>query len=146
MNSETLNQVTHMKYPKIIAIVTAVLAASSMAFAGPPAGGWHKQKSLSSEADFAALEPGDQIAQVCKHCDTVSVHEIESKEEAMAYCEKSAVIDCPSCENIAKVVHTGPPNRGIRPVKFVDQHGKACMYMTKLERPAPKAVHGHKGH
>lgn len=131
---------------KIASAFIALMALTSVSLlAGPPAGGWHKEKTLSTVDDFAALVPGDQVAQVCKKCDTVSVVEIQSKDQAMAFCKEGATIDCPSCKNVAKVVRTGPPSKSSQKIQYVDDHGDACMFMAKLEPKAPADFqHGHK--
>ncbi|WP_269541635.1 hypothetical protein [Cerasicoccus fimbriatus] len=131
---------------KIASVLVAFMTLASVTLlAGPPAGGWHKEKTLSTLDDFAALVPGDQVAQVCKKCDTVSVVDIQSKEQAMDFCEEGATIDCPSCGNASKVVRSAPPSRGLQKIKFVDDHGEACMFMAKLEpKTSSDFQHGHK--
>jgi hypothetical protein len=123
-----------MKSKLVLALVTiiAIISGSSV-FAGPPPGGWKGQQSLSTIQDFSDLKPGDQIVKVCKMCDAVSTAEIMSEEHAMAFCKEGASMDCPSCENVAKVVRTGPPAKGKQKVKFVDKHGNACMVMAKID-------------
>ncbi len=131
---------------KIASTFIAVMTLASVSLlAGPPAGGWYKEKTLSTAADFAALELGDQVAQVCKKCDSISVVEIQSKDQAMDFCKEGATIDCPSCGNVAKVVRTGPPSQSPQKIEFVDEHGNACMFMAKLEPKSPADFqHGHK--
>lgn len=123
---------------KIASAFIALMALTSVSLlAGPPAGGWDKGKTLSTVDDFAALAPGDQVAQVCKKCDTVSVVEIQSEDQAMTFCKEGATIDCPSCHNVAKAVRTGPPSKSSQRIQYVDDHGDACMFMAKLD---PKAA------
>ncbi|QYY36742.1 hypothetical protein [Ruficoccus sp. ZRK36] len=126
-------------------LIVFITLTSVSLLAGPTPGGWYKQKTLSTTEDFAALEPGDQVAQVCKKCDTVSMIEIESKSQAMALCKEGNTIDCPSCDNVAKVVRTGPPSKSRQKIQFVDDHGDACMFMAKMEPKMPMgSSHSHK--
>jgi len=63
----------------------------------------------------------------------------------MELCKEGATIDCPSCENKAKVVRTGPPSKVRQKIQYVDDHGEACMFMAKLESKKPSDFqHGHK--
>lgn len=131
---------------KVASILFTVLAFAGVSLmAGPAPGGWHKQKTLSTVADFAALQPGDQVAQVCKNTDTVSVIEIQSKEQAMKLCEDGAKFDCPSCKNTVNIVRTGPPSKAKQKIQYVDDHGENCMYISKLEPKSSTGYkHGHK--
>lgn len=124
---------------KIASVFVAFMTLASVSLlAGPPAGGWHKEKTLSTIDDFTALEPGDQVAQVCNQCDTVSVTEIQSKDQAMAFCKEGATIDCPSCKKKATAKVRGPrPENQYRKVTYVDEHGEACMFMTKVSKNKP---------
>ena len=134
-----------MKHLRSAILATLAIGTASLVMAGPPPGGWTKQPSLSTVEDFASLKSGDQVAQVCKMCDSISVTEIESTEQAMQFCKEGASIDCPSCKNKAKVVHSGPGNQKNKIVRFVDDHGEACMLMTKMEPHADSGVkHEHR--
>jgi len=51
----------------------------------------------------------------------------------MGLCEEGTTIDGPACKNKAKVIRSGPPVRGKKKIKFVDDHAEACIFITKLE-------------
>lgn len=132
---------------KLMSIVlVSFLAIGTMAFAGARAQGWKVQRSLSTQDDFQALKPGDQIAQVCKMCDSVSIIEVESTEGAMAFCKEGSVVSCPSCKMKATVTLKGPrPENNRRVVRYVDQHGDACMFMAKIEKSDEDGGSIHRG-
>jgi hypothetical protein len=129
----------------LVALFLATFSLNS-AFAGPPPGGWNKLATLSSVEDFQGLKSGDKIAQVCKMCDSISITEVQSNEQAMQFCKEGSKLDCPSCDNVAKVVRVGPPSKGTQNVRFVDDHGNTCMIMAKVETEKSSKMHEHKKH
>ncbi len=114
-------------------ILLSVIGVAAISTAAPRGQTWKPQRSLTSVEDFQSLKVGDTIAQVCKMCDTVSMIEIESKDQAMSYCKEGATVDCPSCKKKSKVTIRGPRTESSRTmVRYVDDHGEACMFMSKV--------------
>ena len=122
-----------------IILIPTVIALSALT-AAPRAQSWQVQRNLSSVEDFQQLKPGDTLAQVCKMCDSVTMVKIKSSEQAMAYSEEGAVIECPSCARKAIVQLR---NRSPRPenprteVRYVDEQGDECMFMAKMDTLKP---------
>ena len=132
---------------KLSVLIISILGAVAIATAAPtaPRGQtWKPQKSLTTVEDFKSLNVGDTIAQVCKACDTVSTTQIKSTEQAMAYCKEGAIADCPSCQTKTKIVFRGPRTTQSRTiVRYVDDHGEACIFMMKIQEPAHSSLdHG----
>lgn len=51
----------------------------------------------------------------------------------MAYCKEGEIVECPSCKKKVKVTFRGPRTESTRSVvRYVDDHGEACMFMTKV--------------
>ena len=121
----------------ISVILLSILGVAAVSIAVPqaPRGQtWKPQRSLTSVEDFNSLKPGDMVAQVCKTCDTVSVIEIESKDQAMDFCKEGEIVGCPSCKKKVKVTFRGPRTESTRRVvRYVDDHGEACMFMSKVD-------------
>ncbi|HMP89692.1 MAG TPA: hypothetical protein PJ991_05800 [Kiritimatiellia bacterium] len=73
---------------------------------------------MATEADFAALEPGDKIALVCK---------------------QGNVIHCPQCKFDFKVTRKGHPagkgsGAGLQEeVVIVNANGEPCMFYSKIK-------------
>ncbi|MGB0743253.1 MAG: hypothetical protein ACPGSB_01895 [Opitutales bacterium] len=115
------------------ALILSILGVSTLATAAPRGPSWTPQRTLGTVEDFQTLKVGDTVAQVCKVCDSVSTAEIKSKEQAMQYCKDGAVLNCPSCKKKATVTVRGPrPENPRRTVTYVDEHGKACMFLAKV--------------
>jgi len=123
---------------QISAIALTVAIFLTSATAAPRNQTWKIQRNLNTVEDFQELKVGDTVAQVCKLCDSVSIKEIESTEGAMTYCKQGTVINCPSCPNKATVTFRGPRSENRRAgIRYVDEHGQGCMFMTKLsDKPA----------
>jgi len=115
-------------------LMLSVFGMAILATAAPRGPSWTPQRSLNTVEDFQALKSGDTVAQVCKMCDSVSMVEIKSTDQAMAYCQDGAIIGCPVCKSKAKVTVRGPrPENPRRSVTYVDEHGAACMFMAKVD-------------
>lgn len=51
----------------------------------------------------------------------------------MEHCEDGAVMNCPSCKKKVTTTFRDPrTNQSHRVVKYVDEHGEACMFMAKV--------------
>ena len=121
-------------------IVSTVLFGAVSTYAGPPPGGWSKQRPLATIEDFKDLKKGDQIALVCKKCETVSIQEV--KRDGMDYCADGAKYNCPTCLVGSKVIHRGPRTHN-QSVKLITDHGESCMFLTKINQSgASKSHHG----
>lgn len=127
-----------MNIRKSVILVSIVAVTALASYALPPS----KQTSpipaasLRSTAAFEQVQPGDKIALVCKECNTVSVQQIESKEEAMKLCVEGATMACPSCKTVGTVVRHGPPGKEISHTEFrmVNAKGEECMFYAKLPK------------
>lgn len=112
-----------------------------------PERSWTTQTRLNSVADYAALKPGDQVAQICKKCDSVSTLTIQSKAEAMELCEEGKMVQCNSCGHKAKSKNrSASAGNAERRVGFYDDHGDECMYMVKLGSVLDKRGDIHERH
>jgi hypothetical protein len=71
---------------------------------------------------------------VCKVCDTVTVIDVTSKEEAMKLCTEGEMVECGSCDKKFKVVAHGPRGKGGQhtETRIVNDKGEECMFVTKL--------------
>lgn len=120
---------------KLLSVVLlSILGVAAVSTAAPRGQTWKPERSLSSVEDFQSLKAGDTVAQVCTMCDTVSTIQIKSKEQAMELCKEGAMINCPSCDSKAKVTRGGPrPESDRGAVRFVNEHGKECMFMSKVD-------------
>ncbi len=115
-----------------------VLTAAGSALAQPPGKGT-MHKKLATEADFAALKPGDQIALVCKQCESVSTTEVTDSAQAMEICKQGNVLHCPQCQMDYKVSRKGHPagkgsGSGLQEeVVIVNANGEPCMFYAKIK-------------
>jgi len=122
----------------LLAVTLLVLAASGSALAQPP-GKSILHKKLATEADFAGLKPGDQIALVCKQCETVSTTEVTDTAQVMDICKLGNVLHCPECKMDYKVTRKGNPagkgsGAGLKEeVVIVNASGEACMFYVKIK-------------
>ena len=130
-----------MKTKTLGTLLTAtllMLAAAGPVLAQPPGKGT-MHKKLATEADFAALKTGDQIALVCKQCETVSTSEVTDPAQAMEICKQGNVIHCPQCKMDYKVTRKGHPagkgsGSGLQEeVVIVNDNGEPCMFYTKIK-------------
>jgi hypothetical protein len=135
-----------MKTSKLFGLAALSLLLAGTTFAGRTPGG-RAQERLSSIRHFESLQAGDQVAVICKMCDTMSIREIESHEDAMALCTEGTEIQCPSCMKTARVVRRGPPSKGLRDqVRFQDSEGNECMFMAKIESESTPTEGAHAHH
>ncbi|MDQ8195246.1 hypothetical protein QEH59_12475 [Coraliomargarita sp. SDUM461004] len=120
---------------KLLSVVLlSILGVAAISTAAPRGPDWKPERSLSSVEDFQSLKAGDTVAQVCTMCDTVSTIQIKSKEQAMELCKEGAMINCPSCDSKAKATRGSPrPESDRGAVRFVNEHGKECMFMAKVD-------------
>ncbi len=121
---------------RILSLAAFLLGAAALAFAGPPPVPVNVHKAMSAE-QMEQLKAGDKIAYVCKECNSVSVQTIEKSVQAMALCKEGAVVTCPSCKKVFKVVRSGPPGKGSTPftqVRYVNPKGEECMFIAKLDK------------
>ena len=122
----------------LLATTLLVLATAGSAAAQPP-GKVDMHKKLATEAAFAALKTGDQIALVCKQCETVSTSEIKDPAQAMEICKLGNVIHCPQCKLDYKVSRKGHPagkgsGSGLQEeVVIVNANGEPCMFYAKIK-------------
>lgn len=121
-----------MKSAKILLTTGLLLATAVAAFALPPAR--RAAPALRSAAAIEDVKTGDKLALVCKVCDTVTVLDVTSKEEAMKLCTEGAEVACGSCEKTFKVVAHGPRGKGGKhtETRIVNDKGEECMFVTKL--------------
>jgi len=135
-----------MKTQQLVGLSALILIFATTLFAGRTPGG-RMQERLAAQRDFEDLKPGDRVAMVCKMCDSISVTEIESHEDAMALCEEGTEIKCSSCGETTRVVRRGPASKGRPEVSFRNEHGMECMHMAKLDcEDAATAESGHAHH
>jgi hypothetical protein len=119
-------------------ILVSIIGVAAVSTAAPRGQDWKPERSLSSVEDFQSLKAGDTVAQVCTMCDTVSTIQIKSKEQAMELCKEGVSIECPTCGSKATPFITNrskaplPANRRSR-VTYVNEHGKECMFMAKVD-------------
>lgn len=122
----------------MLAATLLVLAATGSALAQPPGKGT-LHKKLATEADFAALKVGDQIALVCKQCETVSTTEVTDPAQAMEICKQGNVLHCSQCKMDYKVTRKGHPagkgsESGLKEeVIIVNANGEPCMFYAKIQ-------------
>ncbi len=123
-----------MKSAKVILTAALLLITSVAAFAIPPAHRSGPSPALRSAAAFEDVKAGDKLALVCKACDTVTVLDVTTKEEAMKLCTEGAELACGSCEKTFKVVAHGPRGKGGKHIetRIVNDKGEECMFVTKL--------------
>lgn len=119
---------------KPVALFTAgiLFATAATAFAAPPAR--RTALPLRSAAALSEVKPGDKLALVCKTCDTVTVFDVTSTEEAMKLCTEGESVACGSCDKTFKVVAHGPRGKGGKhtETRIVNDKGEECMFVTKL--------------
>lgn len=116
-------------------LVMAALATT--AFALPPGKGG-PQKALTSQADFEALKPGEQLVLVCKNSDSIQVIEVKDEKHALQLCKDGEMLHCPECKKDYKVSRGGHPAGKGAPgstseVVIVGEDGKPCMFYAKLQ-------------
>lgn len=123
-----------MKSAKVILTTALLLVTSVVAFAIPPAHRSGPGPALRTAESFKDVKPGDKLALVCKVCDTVTVLDVTTKEEAMKLCTEGAEVACGSCEKTFKVVAHGPRGKGRKhtETRIVNDKGEECMFVTKL--------------
>jgi hypothetical protein len=118
--------------PVVLFTTGLLFATAATAFALPPAR--RTSQPLRSAAALSELKPGDKLALVCKVCDTVTVIDVTSKEEAMKLCTEGEMVECGSCDKKFKVVAHGPRGKGGQhtETRIVNDKGEECMFVTKL--------------
>lgn len=117
---------------KVVLTTGLLLATTVAAFALPPAR--RAAPALRSAAVLSDVKAGDKLALVCKVCDTVTVLDVTSKEEAMKLCTEGEKVVCGSCEKTFTVVQHGPRGKGGQhtETRIVNDKGEECMFVTKL--------------
>lgn len=126
-------QILHsMKPTKIILNVSLLLLTAVVALAAPPAK--RTFPALRSAESLSEVKAGDHLALVCKMCDTVTVLDVTSREDAMKLCTEGEMIACGSCKETFKVVAHGPRSKSGRHIetRIVNESGEECMFVTKL--------------
>jgi hypothetical protein len=114
-------------------ILMMFLFIGGYAHARTTKGVWQRQQRITSTEEMEKLKTGDKVIMSCRKCDSVSMAEITSGENAKNMSKEGAAYECPSCKNVAKVSYTGPVSKRHRVVKFVDKHGEECMTMSKVQ-------------
>jgi len=113
-------------------LVMAALATT--AFALPPGKGG-PQKALTSQADFEALKPGEQLVLVCKASDSIQIVDVKDEKHALQMCKDGEMVHCPMCKKEYKVRSVGNPAKGqttVREVTIVNEKGEPCMFYARL--------------
>ncbi|HVU18359.1 MAG TPA: hypothetical protein VHD32_15755 [Candidatus Didemnitutus sp.] len=90
---------------------------------------------LSSREQFAQLRPGDRILYLCRQCDARREVTLASKAEAVERFKEGAEIICPGCKDRMRVViGKGAQSSPQSSVRFVNEKGGECMYVTMVPR------------
>jgi len=89
--------------------------------------------ALRSQDQFAQLSAGDRILYRCRQCDSRREVTLASAADVTERFKAGAVIDCPGCKDKMHVV-IDPPADASHPaqVRFVNEKGHECMYVTKV--------------
>lgn len=120
----------------LFTILTVAIAMAGTAFALPPGKGGPRT-ALTSQADFEALKPGDQLVLVCKTSDSIQIIEVKDEAHALQLCKDGEMVHCPECKKSYKVKRGGhPAGKGpqgtSREVVIVNEDGEPCMFYAKL--------------
>jgi hypothetical protein len=121
-----------MKPVKVILTTGILLATTAAALALPPARS--TAPALRSATAFEDVKAGDKLALVCKECESVTVLDVTTKEDAMKLCTEGETVACGSCKKTFKVVAHGPRGKGGKhtETRIVNDKGEECMFVTKL--------------
>lgn len=113
-------------------LATALLSLlAPFAHAGPGPQYW---TTLRHQSEFVQLQTGDNVAFVCKGCQTISEFTITGPDQAAALSKEGAAVSCPACKAVTKVVlkrqRNDPPAQTI--VTYVNDQGVECAFLAKV--------------
>lgn len=89
--------------------------------------------ALRTPEQFAQLTSGDRILYLCRQCDARREVTLANATDVAERFKAGATIVCPGCKDkMHVVVDPAPDSSHPAQVRFINEKGHECMYVTKV--------------